>query len=97
MLGIVGPSGAGKSVLVKALAGIVVSTEGDVLYDHTSLYASYEALRRRIGYVPQDDIVHTDLTVRAQDRNPAARSRPPAIYSGHSRRRTDMEARSRRL
>src|SRR5262249_25657922 len=36
MLGIVGPSGAGKSTLVKALAGLVVATEGDGLYDHPS-------------------------------------------------------------
>jgi len=89
MLGIVGPSGAGKSVLVKALAGLVVATEGDVLYDHTSLYASYEALRRRIGYVPQDDIVHTDLTVRRALAYAADLRFPPDVDRAERLRRVD--------
>ena len=89
MLGIVGPSGAGKSVLVKALAGLVVANEGDVLYDHTSLYASYEALRRRIGYVPQDDIVHTDLTVRRALAYAADLRFPPDVDRAERLRRVD--------
>lgn len=89
MLGIVGPSGAGKSVLVKALAGLVVATEGDVLYDHTSLYASYEALRRRIGYVPQDDIVHTELTVRRALGYAADLRFPPDVDRAERLRRVD--------
>jgi ABC-type multidrug transport system ATPase subunit len=89
MLGIVGPSGAGKSTLVKALAGLVVATEGDVLYDHASLYASYEALRRRIGYVPQDDIVHTELTVRRALEYAADLRFPPDVDRAERLRRVD--------
>src|SRR5581483_9966741 len=89
MLGIVGPSGAGKSTLVKALAGLVVATEGDVLYDHRSLYANYDALRRRIGYVPQDDIVHRDLTVRRALEYAADLRFPPDVERAERRRRVE--------
>jgi ABC transport system ATP-binding/permease protein len=89
MLGIVGPSGAGKSTLVRALAGLVVATDGDVLYDHASLYASYEALRRRIGYVPQDDIVHKDLTVRKALEYAADLRFPPDVARVERLRRVD--------
>jgi ABC-type multidrug transport system ATPase subunit len=89
MLGIVGPSGAGKSTLVKALAGLVVATEGDVLYDHASLYASYEALRRRIGYVPQDDIVHGELTVRRALEYAADLRFPPDVDRAERLHRVD--------
>ena len=61
LLGIVGPSGSGKSTLVRALTGFQMATEGDVRYGDASLYAQYDALRRRLGYVPQDDIVHEHL------------------------------------
>ena len=90
MLGIVGPSGSGKSTLVKALAGLVLATEGDVLYDHQSLYVSYEALRRRIGYVPQDDIVHTNLTVRKALEYAADLRFPPDVERSERMRRVDQ-------
>ncbi len=64
MLAVIGPSGSGKSTLMNALTGFRFATEGDVRYDDQSLYANYDALRRRIGFVPQDDVVHTELTAR---------------------------------
>jgi ABC transport system ATP-binding/permease protein len=64
LMGVIGPSGAGKSTLVNALTGFRPAQEGTVLYDGRDLYASYDDLRQRIGYVPQDDILHTQLTVR---------------------------------
>jgi ABC transport system ATP-binding/permease protein len=63
-LAIVGPSGAGKSTLMKALTGFSPADTGTVLYNGRDLYASMEELRSRIGYVPQDDILHPQLTVR---------------------------------
>ncbi len=63
MLAVVGPSGAGKSTLLGALTGFRMADEGDVRYGDRSLYREYEALRPRVGYVPQDDIVHRELTV----------------------------------
>ncbi len=62
-LGVVGPSGSGKSTLVNALTGFRPATEGSVFFSGRDLYAEYEHIRQRIGYVPQDDVLHMELTV----------------------------------
>lgn len=64
LLAVIGPSGAGKSTLLGALTGSKPATSGDVLYAGRDLYANYADLRNRIGVVPQDDVVHYQLTVR---------------------------------
>ncbi|KPI13419.1 FHA domain containing protein [Actinobacteria bacterium OK074] len=64
LLAVVGPSGAGKSTLLNALTGQRPADRGCVLYDGRDLYRDYAELRQRIGLVPQDDILHAQLTVR---------------------------------
>ncbi len=64
LLAILGPSGAGKSTLLKALTGFAPATEGTVLYCGRDFYLSYDELRDRVGYVPQDDILHPQLRLR---------------------------------
>ncbi|MCX4555438.1 FHA domain-containing protein [Streptomyces umbrinus] len=64
LLAVVGPSGAGKSTLLNALTGQRPADRGTVLYDGRDLYRDYAELRQRIGLVPQDDILHAQLTVR---------------------------------
>ncbi|MFI1438621.1 ABC transporter ATP-binding protein/permease [Streptomyces fructofermentans] len=64
LLAVVGPSGAGKSTLLNALTGQRPADRGKVLYDGRDLYRDYAELRQRIGLVPQDDILHAQLTVR---------------------------------
>ncbi|WP_175409415.1 FHA domain-containing protein, partial [Streptomyces sp. TRM64462] len=64
LLAVVGPSGAGKSTLLNALTGLRPADRGTVLYDGRDLYRQYAELRQRIGLVPQDDILHLQLTVR---------------------------------
>ncbi|MEU3693052.1 FHA domain-containing protein [Streptomyces narbonensis] len=64
LLAVVGPSGAGKSTLLNALTGQRPADRGNVLYDGRDLYRDYAELRQRIGLVPQDDILHLQLTVR---------------------------------
>ncbi|MFE6064397.1 FHA domain-containing protein [Streptomyces sp. NPDC056431] len=64
LLGVVGPSGAGKSTLLGALTGQRPADRGTVLYDGRDLYRDYAELRQRIGLVPQDDILHLQLSVR---------------------------------
>lgn len=61
---ILGPSGAGKSTLFRALNGSQPPNSGQVLYGGEELYAAYDTYRTRIGYVPQDDILHDALTAR---------------------------------
>lgn len=63
-VGLLGPSGAGKSTLLTALNGYQPPDYGCVLLNETPLYQSYAMFRSAIGYVPQDDIVHADLTVK---------------------------------
>ena len=64
LLAVVGPSGAGKSTLLNALTGFRQADRGTVRYAGRDLYTDYDELRRRIGYVPQDDLLHTSLSVR---------------------------------
>ncbi|HEV8574408.1 MAG TPA: ATP-binding cassette domain-containing protein, partial [Dehalococcoidia bacterium] len=60
---IVGGSGAGKTSLLHALSGFVPATDGTVRYNGVSLYDNVDLFRPVLGYVPQDDIVHPELTV----------------------------------
>ena len=64
LLAVVGPSGAGKSTLLKALTGEQKAQKGQVLFDGLDVYSHYAVMRNRIGVVPQNDVVHADLTVR---------------------------------
>lgn len=64
MLVIIGPSGSGKSTLLKALTGTGPATSGQVGYGGRDLYSNYDEIRHRIGFVPQDDILHPQLRVR---------------------------------
>ncbi|MFE7796223.1 FHA domain-containing protein [Nocardia sp. NPDC057440] len=61
---LIGPSGAGKSTLSKLIAGTTNPSGGVVTFEGRNLHAEYEALRSRIGMVPQDDVLHRQLTVR---------------------------------
>jgi ABC-type multidrug transport system ATPase subunit len=63
-MGVIGPSGAGKSTLLGALTGTAPATQGTVLYDDRDLYQHYAELRHRIGLVPQENILHTQLTAK---------------------------------
>lgn len=60
---LVGGSGAGKSTLMDALNGLRPAQQGKVLYNGQDYYRNIQAFSTQLGYVPQDDIVHRDLTV----------------------------------
>jgi ABC-type multidrug transport system ATPase subunit/pSer/pThr/pTyr-binding forkhead associated (FHA) protein len=64
LVGMLGPSGAGKSTLLMSVLGLYRPTHGGVLLNGRPLFAQYESFRTNVGYVPQDDIVHPQLTVR---------------------------------
>jgi len=63
LVALMGPAGAGKTTLLKALNGYTRPAEGHVLFNGASLYDYYDRFRQQLGYVPQDDIVHPQLTV----------------------------------
>jgi ABC-type multidrug transport system ATPase subunit len=83
---IVGVSGAGKSTLLNALSGFRPATRGSVFVNGHDLYRNYDAYRTELGYVPQDDIIHQDLTVQ-QALDFAAQLRLPTDISPPERRR----------
>lgn len=76
-IALMGPSGAGKTTLLLALNGYLPPTHGQVRINGENLYAIYDALRGSIGYVPQDDIVHPELTVWEAVRYSATFRLPP--------------------
>ncbi|MEO0932627.1 MAG: FHA domain-containing protein, partial [Cyanobacteria bacterium J06641_2] len=79
LVALVGGSGAGKSTLMRSLLGTEKLTEGVVYLNGEDLRNTFNIYRTQIGYVPQDDIIHRQLTV-AQVLTYAAKLRlPPDI------------------
>ncbi|MEL6496141.1 MAG: ATP-binding cassette domain-containing protein [Cyanobacteria bacterium J06623_7] len=64
LVAFVGGSGAGKSTLMKALLGIAPISSGNVYLNGDNLRKNWPVYRSQVGYVPQDDIIHRDLTVQ---------------------------------
>lgn len=80
LVALMGPSGSGKTTLLHCLTGYVTPSQGEVRVNGQPLALAREALRGSIGYVPQDDIIHPELTVREAVRY-SARFRLPPDYS----------------
>jgi ABC-type multidrug transport system ATPase subunit len=94
---IVGGSGAGKSTLLKALTGFRPASEGSVRLNGVEFYTHLELFRTAIGYVPQDDIVHQELTVGAVLRYAAQLRLPPDTGGEETERRIDETLRELEL
>ncbi len=60
----VGGSGAGKSTFMNCISGVSRPTSGKVYVNGNDLFKNYAVLKNIIGYVPQQDIVFTDLTLK---------------------------------
>ncbi|OBG00476.1 ABC transporter ATP-binding protein [Mycobacterium sp. 852014-52450_SCH5900713] len=73
---IIGGSGAGKTTLSRLIVGYTSPTSGTVTFEGHDIHAEYASMRSRIGMVPQDDVVHRQLTVN-QALNYAAELRLP--------------------
>ena len=54
MFGLLGPNGAGKSTLMRTVATLQTPTSGSIRFDDVDVLAEPEALRERLGYLPQD-------------------------------------------
>ena len=79
---LMGPSGAGKTTLLNALNGYTPPAQGDVLLNNYDLYAHFDQFRNVLGYVPQDDVIHRELTV-FEALWYSARLRLPPDYDDH--------------
>jgi ABC-type multidrug transport system ATPase subunit len=62
IVGLLGPNGAGKSTLMKILATVSHPTEGKVLWNGEDTAKKPDALRRVLGYLPQDFGIYPNLT-----------------------------------
>ncbi len=87
---VVGQSGGGKSTLVDAIAGYRPATHGAVLVNGVNIYQHFDAIRDQIGFVPQKDIIHMELSVY-QELDFAARLRMPADTTSTERHQRILE------
>jgi ABC-2 type transport system ATP-binding protein len=65
MFGLLGPNGAGKSSLMRCIATLQIPTQGAIRFGDIDVLAHPDALRRTLGYLPQDFGVYPRVT--AQD------------------------------
>lgn len=87
---ILGMSGSGKSTLLDALNGLRPATSGTVLVNGLNLYRHFHAYSTQLGYVPQKNIIHEELTV-AEALDFTAQLRMPSDTSQNERRQRIQE------
>ena len=63
ILGFLGPNGAGKSTTMRIITGFTTPTRGKVLVDGDSVEERSLAVRRKIGYLPENTPLYTEMTV----------------------------------
>jgi ABC-2 type transport system ATP-binding protein len=78
VVGLLGPNGAGKTTLMKAVTGLTVPTAGTVRVDGVDVTDDPDAVKRRIGYIPQETALDDWLTGRQVLRMFAAFYKIPA-------------------
>lgn len=85
LVGFIGPSGSGKTTLMKCLSGQILPSSGRVQLNDLELFSHFNSLKHNIGFVPQDDILHRELTVQ-QTLMYAAQLRLPVDMSEKERK-----------
>lgn len=64
ILGYLGPNGAGKSTTVNMLTGLIEPSEGQILYNGSTVHDDFTAYQRKIGYVPEEAHLYPHLSGR---------------------------------
>jgi ABC transport system ATP-binding/permease protein len=91
---IIGANGSGKSTLINILAGRALPREGAVSLNDVDLHANFEALKQDIAFVPQQDVLHEQLTLRQALGYVAQLRLPPDTSAAQRRVAVDEAARS---
>jgi len=86
MMCIIGPSGSGKSTLLSVISGQLQPTRGKVQLNGIALYEHRERLVPFIAYMPQEEALNPQLTVREHLRHAVTIRRPGLSLAEHERR-----------
>lgn len=65
ILGLLGPNAAGKSTLMRVATGYLPATSGTVRVGGFDVFAQQAQVKRRVGYLPENPPLYTDMTVGA--------------------------------
>jgi ABC-2 type transport system ATP-binding protein len=87
IVGLLGPNGAGKSTTMRILACFLPATSGTVRVGGFDVFYESDQVRRRIGYMPENNPLHTDMRVREYLK---FRARLKGLGRKHSRERVDV-------
>jgi ABC-2 type transport system ATP-binding protein len=64
IVGLLGPNGAGKSTILRVLSCFMPATSGTVRVAGYDVFHNSREVRRRIGYMPENNPVHPEMRVR---------------------------------
>jgi ABC-2 type transport system ATP-binding protein len=64
IVGLLGPNGAGKSTILRILSGFIPATAGTVKIAGYDVFHQADEVRRRIGYMPENNPLHMEMRVR---------------------------------
>lgn len=64
IVGLLGPNGAGKSTILRILSCFLPATSGTVRVGGFDVFEQTDEVRRRIGYMPENNPLHVDMRVR---------------------------------
>ncbi|MGZ8937768.1 MAG: ABC transporter ATP-binding protein [Limisphaerales bacterium] len=64
IVGLLGPNGAGKSSILRILSGFMPATSGTVRIGGFDVFHDADEVRRRIGYMPENNPLHMEMRVR---------------------------------
>ena len=87
IVGLLGPNGAGKSTTMRILACYLAASAGTVRVGGLDVFRDSEQVRRRIGYMPENNPLHYEMRVREYLK---FRARLKGLGYRHSRRRVDV-------
>src|SRR5215475_4323063 len=87
IVGLLGPNGAGKSTTMRILSGYLPASSGTVRIAGLDVFRDSTEVRRRIGYMPENNPMHYDLRVREYLK---FRARLKCLSRKQSRERVDM-------